>query len=410
MPIPDPITASAVAWMENYQLHQYRRLGIEPAIFTGIDETILNRSIEEISSSFGVKPESLRNELNTTLKQGSASPGSRYDSPLFRGQLSEVAMGLERWLLKPLSASPLLGELPRASPNALVVFHRGSGRHIIFFQRGQQRFFARAMGALAHACSLRNPFGQYDVSKLRAVEDWSLPENIYDRSFPWMLEAVLEAATGDGVSARAIVDEVCTPNRGTHFRHYVLNVEEKKIAYVLEDCVHAFVLGHEYGHIVGPDSYKALGHFGSLPELSEREFDDFLMSMVDEGFADEVGVGLSMRRNSVEGHGPEESYLGITLFFDLIDFLKNCVDVLKYGKIAGEDVLDSLTHPPSSTRRKAAEAVIARTNGSPLDTERGAAIAASFRELISYFWILAKPLFEQWHSRGLSDELAPEYR
>ncbi|MCF6117131.1 hypothetical protein L2449_09415 [Mesorhizobium muleiense] len=394
----------AVAWLEKFQEKEYAKLRLPlPTV----------RSVEEVLNSLGANPfgidrEAAAKTLEELLLLGSAAPGSRYDDPLFRGLLHHVGRDLESCVAPSLNfRTPIIGYSPLSRPNAMVAFHKPSGRHVIIFQRGQFLFFNRAIAALVHACPIRPRLADAQLEDLRSSQRWTV-DNIdrFYQAVPWLLEALLEAMLREPGQARVITQSVCGSDR--------LGIEpttdEYEMAYALHECLTAFVLGHEYAHIVENSRVREGGWFGAVGDLSEDETIEFLRNMMSEMAADDLGVGLSLKRNMGRNFGIENSYLGITLFFDLMRFLDRCIGVLRDGQIPEETGIDSLTHPPLLTRREEAEECIARHRGDGPELERGRAVAASFRELLFGFWLLVKPLFEQWHGRNLGGELAPEHR
>src|SRR5258708_3133447 len=107
----DPLTALAIAWLEDYQLGEYRKLGIEPSIQHSMDGDAFENAVAGVSGSLAVLPNELRREIEKLHGFGTSVPGSRYDKPVLRGQLSQIGAELERFIDKPPTPRPIFGVL-----------------------------------------------------------------------------------------------------------------------------------------------------------------------------------------------------------------------------------------------------------------------------------------------------------
>jgi hypothetical protein len=404
----DAVDKQAVASLERFQEKRYAMLGLPLPTVSSVEEMLGGFGD---ATPFGVDKATVAKTLEGLLLRGDAAPGSRYDDALFRGLLHNIGRDLESCVEPSLNFKlPIFGSSPLSGPNAMRAFHKASGRHIVIFQRGQFLFFNRAIAALVHACPIRPRLADAALEDLQFSQRWAEIERFYE-ALPWLLEAVLGVMLGKPAHARVITETVCGADR--------LDIEptrdEYEMAYALHECLTAFVLGHEYGHIVENLRVREGGAFGTVGSLSEEGTLKFLQNMMSEMAADDLGIGLSLKRNMGRKFGIENSYLGITLFFDLVWFLDCCIGVLRDGQVPEGTGIDSLTtdpptHPPLLTRREAAEKCIARRSGQTADLERGSAVAGSFQMLLLGFWSLVKPQFEEWHRRNLGGELAPEFR
>jgi hypothetical protein len=393
----------AVSWLERFQEKEYARLGLPLPTVSSVEELLDGFGD---ATPFGVDKATVAKTLQGLLLRGDAAPGSRYDDALFHGLLHHIGRDSESCVDPSLDFKlPIFGSLPLSGPNAKVAFHKPSGRHVVIFQRGQFRFFSRAIAALVHASPIRPRFADAQLEDLRFSRRWAKIERFY-QAMPWLLEAILGVMLSEPGHARVITESVCGPD-GLDLKP---TRDEYEMAYGLHECLTAFVLGHEYGHIVENRRVRQGGSFGTVGKLSEEETFELLRNIMSEMAADDLGVGLSLKRNMGRKFGIENSYLGITLFFDLMWFLDCCLGVFRDGHIPEGTSIDSLTHPPLLTRRENAEKCIARHHREGLELERGRAVAASFQMLLLGFWSLVKPQFEEWHRRNLGSELAPEFR
>ena len=399
----DPDEALAVAFLEKFQTKQYAKLGLPlPQVDSEFDET----SIENLGFPTGVDTAAFLDAARFAHSAGSLAPGSRYDAPAMRGYLTEIGREIRDFITPSLNVKqPIFGLSPLLSPNACVIDHKQSGRHIIVFQRGLVPYFMEAIIALVRASPFENGFRDCPLEHLIFSEHW-LPIERMNRAVPALLLAVLNGMTGRPAECRAIVQNLYDPE----CLNYEPSAAQLDLAIKIQDSVSGFVLAHEYGHILAPMGLSIAGAFGKFEGFSEAETEEALRSYAEEAYADRIGTKLALARSASRRAGPECSYLGITLFFELSHLLDRCIALMRDGVIRGVDELDSLTHPPLITRKREAEEEIARMNGDPLDTERGKAISDAFASVIKLFWSTAKPLCEEWHRRNLVSDLLPEYR
>jgi hypothetical protein len=408
----DAADAAAIAWLERFQEQQFQRYGLPlPKVIT-LDDAL--RVMGERGSR-GVDPVQLEEEVRKTFGRGDTAPGSRYDGPFIRGHLTEMGSELQKFMGPELKFTmPIFGTCPLASPNAMCVLHEPSGRHIVVFHQGYFDYFGEMIRAFVHACPGRRRFRGCTTEELvfdgytegRADESY--------RAHGWVLAAVVSALTGQQGQARALVSSMF--EKGALI--YKLSKEEEEMAVAIQNCLMAFVVGHEFGHIIANQVFVEHGSFVRDPALNPKETINTLRSLNEEIVADRSGVILANRRNGAQGFGPEESYAGILLFFSLARFLDCCLAVLRDGKVPDEETSQSLpgpgepalTHPPLLIRKTTAEEMLERENKVALWTDRGKALSRSFGACLGTQFNLAEKTLLFWHNKGAAEMLAPEYR
>jgi hypothetical protein len=389
---------AAIEWLERFQLKEYQRLGIRaPATLTpdALFELVAKADLSAAERRF----------LNETIRNPDSQPvGSRLDSPVFRAAVAGLGSELGNIFLPEARITPpIFGSFPSSTPNARAIFHKSSGRHIVVLHDGLFHFFRLATLALAHVCPAAE-----------VLEDPRHDFNLSDRvdllfqAFPWVLEAVLGCATGKMAEAQQIAKNVC----GSDYVSDTGDEGRTRLSLELRSSILAFVVGHEFGHIVArekPLFYSADEFFDDNVDAVNRNAMSYMFrSLTSEFEADAIGIDLAVRRGAKRGLSAVLSYTGIIAFFDLMLLFDRCVQMFRDGKIAEDNSISGITHPPLITRRQQVEACISRINGDPLDTEKGKRAAAICKLTTEAFWIKAKPMFKQLHEKGFSRDLVPE--
>ncbi|MHC2842817.1 hypothetical protein [Bradyrhizobium diazoefficiens] len=399
--------AAAIAALEEFQVEQYRNLGIplpEP-----VEQQLTPEQVQSVMPQFSHdQSRRVLEWIGEGADVGQSVPGSRYDSPLERAFLHSIGRELEE-VVPPdiVFPMPIYGMSPLWPPNAKVTVHLPSARPIIVVQRGLCAFFMQALRALVHASKIQRSLRECSDDELSYSLEWENTRE-FDQSLSWLTAATLSALTGRPGEANTIATTV-HGNLGSSFDVPPIEFE---VSTQLLNSVMGFVLAHEFGHAIETLNPSERVTFGSLKDqgISDEDFAEIMHNMWEEGAADYRGIILSVKRAALVGLGPELAYLGATLFLDLMLLLEECMHLLRDGHAPIPAAMVTLTHPPLLSRRDQVEDVISKINGNPRDTARGRLVAQSFSDLIARFRQYSHPVFLNFHHNGIPEFLLPEYR
>ncbi|MGD0706691.1 MAG: hypothetical protein ABSA02_43290 [Trebonia sp.] len=106
-----------------------------------------------------------------------------------------------------------------------------------------------------------------------------------------------------------------------------------------------FVVAHEYGHLMAGHLDESTARAEMLGDL---EVEAFSHSWQRELVADLLGIRLSIPIVMQDFRlDPSPSFMGITLYFSLVDFIDRAVSVLETGRVYARKLG---SHPPASLR------------------------------------------------------------
>lgn len=372
--VDDRAEVDAIAWLEEYQESAYRRLKLPMPAPT----------MQPPQECYGVPP----------------ARGSKYDDPDMRQAMFRTALEVEAGLSWKPDAPPIIGFLPFASPRAIYVDHKQSGRTILVFHRGQFEYFHRAISALIRVCPIRKRFSECTLEELSFSDAWCDYDRYYD-VMPTLVHALLGASLDVRLPVKEIVDSIFKQDRVA----LELDATELEMSIRLQDCLTAFVVGHEYGHSVERESFVVMGHHGFDDPVAKT----ILQNALSEGTADHVGIGLAYMRNRMMGRDAEENHAGIMLFYVLALFLQDFVELFRDGRLTPDGSVDSPTHPPLRGRFRQAQKAIRQFEKDPSNLQRGEMLAASFFGVLSKFPVVLQPYIDNWREGGLYTQLAAEF-
>ncbi|WP_457335852.1 hypothetical protein [Rhizobacter sp. P5_C2] len=364
-----------VAWLEAAQLEEFAKLGLSAP----------NRSDED--------------PFRTS---------SRYDHPFLQTVFGELANQLEKiigWQKLPYER-PLLGEWPGHGTNAFVLAIPGRPRYAILFQPGLLEYIRIAVGAFVAAVPLEAvDDGVLELSKVK-WDDPSTADHVYDK-YPGMLEAVAGALLGDYGKARVIVQNLTNQPRGVFKQS---SASESDIFGSLLCQIYAFILAHEYGHILedaGILAFRTEGTFADQDEARAAVL-NALASISSEMNADLLSVGAVMRLGKMGGIDIATSYAAVHIYFTLMHLLEAAADVMVTGAYVPRSPLS--THPPQIERRKYCLSRTLLEIQDCHEREKIEGVVNGIQELSNMLWVGISYVLKQWHIQGAQDELLPQYR
>jgi hypothetical protein len=181
-----------------------------------------------------------------------------------------------------------------------------------------------------------------------------------------------------------------------------------KLSLLLGTSLEYFVLGHEYAHIISGDLDATTTRKGVMPATKA---DVLVYSWQQELMADLLGMIVSLRAcRDHEEIDTEIAFLGIILFFDVLDVMDRAVALLQTGD---ENARQLGSHPPSDLRRqRLREAQAKFAESLPADdaepARRSLELAEIQTEIIRLLWERTRPILLDLYQRGVP--AAPTWR
>lgn len=245
-----------------------------------------------------------------------------------------------------IPGSVLIGTLPLDSVNAMVVFLEESDELLITFRAGLFEFIEDMTNLITSVIPSSIPLQTSRQDRLRLLSGLlatDLPQVDLERhlnSNPEIIDAFAEIVVQYAVDAPAnlIGGHVKT------FDHIKHSWPDEQLT-ILQHCVLAFALGHEYGHMIAGHllNDKKLRFTIGSTEVS-READSWNSELV----ADLIGESLTSLTIAEFGLSSEEAYVIATYFFSIVDLLDRTIAM---ARTKNEINRPMGSHPPPFVRR-----------------------------------------------------------
>lgn len=332
----------ALRYLENLQEHAYSHFGkLQKEIS---EEEVLktkNEIFEEIFDKMSpfISPEKLAALKEKTGKEifYEIELPTRFENPSSYRIILDLRKEIEE-ASKDLSISiPIelvVGTLPTGQVNARVIKIPSNGDFVVVFESG---FFTFA-NLLAKATIKAMPFIGTENDKLSFSTDWDGSVNSDAlRRFQEVIIAYLLHGQ---------------PNAAPP---YLIDYPHQRLTNILRNSMELFVIGHEYGHVIG-------GHFSTGQKTSAfligNEVNEIIYSWQQEFEADAWGLQLMLHAMMKKGHDLSLSFWGADFFFSCIDVVERSTSIIRTGELKNQPLG---SHPPAKARREALRKVLKRS-------------------------------------------------
>jgi hypothetical protein len=333
---------AAYEYLEKLQEEVYGVLGRPPERLTR--EFLLEQSRRLMTSRFPdaspAELQSLVDGVMAEIDRDYERTPTRFESPTWYSVMRTLVSWIEgsaRQLELPLASSPAFGTLPTGRVNAMTVAIPDSSDHVVLFEDQLFLFALLLSKALARAF----PVTPGDEPGLHFSTDLQTIQRRIDE------DPSVVGRFADVVLAYAV------HGRPGAAQQYLPEPAYAQLSDILRESMEAFVLGHEYGHVVA-------GHLTGAQAVSRAlaadEVDEIDFAWDQEYEADTLGVLLSLTAMNRERQVDASlSFWGADLFFSAMDVMDRAVSLLRYG----DETLTVLgTHPPSPNRRAVIRAAL----------------------------------------------------
>jgi hypothetical protein len=325
----------AHVFLENLQRQVYESLGdwAESELSRG-DQQAGKRSLEKHAQRLranGASEEEISMIMEKLRDTPDALP-SRFEDP----NAYAIMLSLEREIRdaaaefsNELPSNIVLGTLPTGQVNAITVKVPDSEDYLVLFESQLFTFCLLMSKAITGALLTEEKEGKF-FKFSTDEEHWK--SMIASR--PVIRERFYEVLVAYLVTGRP-----------ANAKPYFVPKNHEVIVSSLLTPMELFILGHEYGHVIG-------GHL-EHSQLAKRmissiEVDLTLQNWEQEFQADALGLQLALSASIKEGYDIGLSYWGADFFFKCVQLVERGLAILTDNTVGGSD-----THPPSSERQKA---------------------------------------------------------
>lgn len=338
---PPPPSSDEIAALEYLELIQkglHAKFKTEPAKF---DEKFIDEVMAQFMRSGA---NSLSEEILVQIRRGlieklQVLPRSRYEDIYAYTMLQSLDSDIRAIIEKssiPLKSAPLFGTLPTRRVNARTFKPPNSERIVVAFE--DQVF------------NFANLYSKAIVQALPVVKSESSGRVLFSVDVEVIRKHLLESRAAQLRFNELIVANIVAGRPGAA-PQYFLPEPHSSLAGILRDAMELFVLGHEYGHVIGDH----LGRSKKLvASLGEAQVDELLHSWKDELEADWIGFQLcfaAMRERNIDD---ALTYSAIALFMRGMELVEASLSVMRTGREGGNEAneQEGSSHPPWVVRRQ----------------------------------------------------------
>jgi hypothetical protein len=375
----------AARYLERLQKEVFAATGEDFEAFESrsVDESV----IREVHAALQLdgSPEQSVERHRRQVEEALAKRVTRFEDPLWASLLDDLMAMIEGAAAKvgiPVTERPLIGTLPLGQLNAMALRVPSSDDHVIVFQAGVFGFFNLMTKAVA-ACF---PAQRADDGRL---------------SFSTDIERVREGLARDDTPATRFFDFLAAYIVVGHphaAQQYVLTAPALHLANLWREAGELFVLGHEYGHIVGR-------HFeqlkpGDQQPLGPTEVEPLPLDWRMEFEADQYGTVLALSAMSAQRKiNPTLSFAAIGLVFSVMQVVEKALGVMTGDAVPPHTKRDS--HPPFADRLGVLVASLKRLLRDDDETYAGAVeLASTVDSVVAVLWETVEPAFHRLRQDG----------
>ncbi|MGW1513590.1 hypothetical protein [Streptomyces sp. NPDC002394] len=301
------------------------------------------------------------------------------DEPLWGySMVHTLADRLEKFLPPDSFTRPVLGMLATGEINAVTLLAPDSQAHLVVFEN-ELFNFANLFGK---AVALAMPYeGSVDEGVAFSTDVDQVRRHLRDSP-----EAVHRF--------RDVVLAYLLHGRPSHARPYIPSQIIRTMGSILRDGMELFVLGHEYGHVMGEhvaDRQAPRRMLGA----GDVDVTEVAWMWEQEAVADLIGWDLCLMSMG-ESFGPALPHAGIELFFSACEVLERAVPLLITGGDAPRP--GPSTHPPTDLRRG-----VVREHAKERLGEGAAPVlqlGAAIHEIVEVLWAQTAPVITDLHRQG----------
>lgn len=282
----------------------------------------------------------------------------------------------------------VIGRAATSLVNAMIVRNPYDGDYLVVIDSGLKGF-TNKLSKLFIANYFRNVFkiqgildawgGKSDFADLVETLSAAFPESV--ETFRTLITSYLYA--GDTVAGERIR----------------LNPMEHRSAYIVEECMELFVVGHELSHFV----------FGHLKEAQLRrsmsarmQNDEMVVAHAEEFEADEHGLKLMLEACSAICPDRVFAYVGAYLYLNAIQLVERAVSLAATGS---EATFRSATHPPIAQRIEKLKVAAERELKAWPDSAQAKGIVTMTGLFMESWFQGVVPILKKKHNEGVP--LAP---
>jgi len=301
--------------------------------FPSTTEETFRRAVDLLAEREIFPPSQEAKEWSKGLDTKTEVP-TRFEDPTRYGVFMKCAQMIEEAArilsLPPIENRPLIGTLPTGLPNAMVIFVPPGEEYLIVLDPYVFDFSHRLSSIAARSLpcvDMKEGKAGYSLS-VRDVKKNIAKTPVIARHFRELLLAYLfDESPGD-------------------VPRYVPEAPYASLASHLLSSMCLFVIGHEYGHLIGR-------HFSTdkttlLPLLGEN-VEGVNFKWAQEVEADAFGLQLTLVALEKQGADLTMSYFGADYFLSCIEILERSISVVRTGKVKKGYL--SPSHPPLQVRR-----------------------------------------------------------
>lgn len=383
--VVDPEYEVAIAWLSDIQEKIYGALNIDPEEYNG-DNVISDDTqdyLKNLQKELKLSSEYMDNFYDELVKMREAVP-TKFENPAWYAVLTDFAGSIEKALAAQLERSqikPLFGTVPTGRVNGFAARVPNTRYRVILLEDGLFGFANLMCKAIAMAFPEKpgEQGGRVSVSTdRREIEtvlrtNKEIPARFFDALASYLVEGHPNMAEPYTAPRTAMITADC-----------------------LRNSMEAFVVAHEYGHLVA-------GHLDDAADqrkaVADLDVDAISTNHRQEFEADFIGLHAMLSVMNERGYDLSLSFWGADAFFGCIDVVEKAVSVLAYGE---ERPWAADTHPPTPERRAFLRAYIAENAKDDAKTNCEAALqlASHVEFIIDSLWSMIHPALVAMHKDG----------
>jgi hypothetical protein len=373
----------AQRFIENLQERVYSYFDIEHKLSEEDKRKIENKVLEEMLQKITpfTPPEKI-GEMREYVKDlvSKMEAPTRFEDPVrysiilnLKTEIEEVAKDLSI----PIPTELVVGTLPSGRVNAMAIKVPSSDDFVVLFESELFTFANLLSKVVAKAM----PFTGVEKGMLRFSTDLDRPlDSDVLRRFQEVLFAYL------------------LHGRPSAAPPYIIDGPYIGLAGYLRHSMELFVLGHEYGHIIGK-------HFSTDQKtsffLGGAEVNEIVYNWQQELEADALGTQLMLKAMLKRGMDLSLSFWGADFFFSCIEIVERGISIIRTGE---ENDRPLTSHPPPEVRRDALRKVLKNSLSEDL-VDGPIKLGMTLEEIIESLWEKTRPTLRQYYENN--QKLAP---
>lgn len=343
--------SNAQLWLEHMQEKMYTQIDKLAKQQHEKQRTIQDKVLNEIAAEF-LRPKNRQYLLEPEERQALKLP-TQFENPASYFMLHALSKEIEEAatdLSMSIPIHPLVGTLPTGRVNAMTIALPSSNEYLVIFDPEVFKFAYFLSQVLTRALPVKLDRDSGNLHYSTDENDWTenigkhpeILEHFQEVLLAYLRGSLIDASIHVSVNPDSLTTEGSVRMRDIYIPPYGVNTENL-LALILFNSMILFIMGHEYGHIIG-------GHLSqgqtALTLLGEEKVDEVFYSWKQEIEADYTGLGLAINAMQRMGTDISLGFCGADFFFSCMTIVERGASVLLTGM--GKEDLQENDFPPGS--------------------------------------------------------------